>query len=52
MGTMQWTSPPQRRAPLTDAQADVVQAAEKWATTVDDAAAWSDVALVDDTEAP
>ena len=38
--------------PSTDAQAGVVQAAEEWATTVDDAAAWSNMALADDTEAP
>ena len=38
--------------PSTNAQAGVVQAAEEWATTVDDAAAWSNVALADDTEAP
>ena len=38
--------------PSTDAQAGVVQAAEEWATTVDDATAWSTVALADDTEAP
>ena len=38
--------------PLTDAQASVVQVAEDWAATVDDAAAWSNVALADDTEAP
>ena len=43
-------SPPWRRAPLADAQAGVIQAAEEWATTVDDAAAWSDVAPANGTE--
>ena len=51
-GTTQWMPPPQRRAPLADAQADVVQAAEEWATTVDNAAAWTNTVLVDDTKAP
>ena len=44
--------PPRRRAPSADAQADVVQAAEERATTVDDAAAWSNVALANGTEVP
>ena len=37
---------------MADAHAAVVQAAEEWVTTVDNAAAWLDVALADDTEAP
>ena len=36
--------------PSADAQAGVVQAAEEWATTVDDPAAWSDVAPAYSTE--
>ena len=38
-------SPPRRRAPSADTQADVVQAAEGRATTMDNAAAWSGEAL-------
>ena len=38
--------------PSTNTQAGVVQAAEEWATTIDDDAAWSNVALADDNEAP
>ena len=37
---------------MVDAQAGVVQAAEEWATTVDDAVAWSDMALAGDTKVP
>ena len=44
--------PPRRRAPSADAQADVVQAADDLVTTVDDTAAWSDLALANGTEAP
>ena len=43
-------SPPRSKAPSADAQAGVVQAAEEWATTVDDPAAWSDVAPAYSTE--
>ena len=43
-------SPLRKRAPLADAQAGVIQAAEEWATTVDDAATWSDVAPANGTE--
>ena len=43
-------SPPRRRAPSADAQAGVVRTAEEWATTVDNAAAWSNEAPANGTE--
>ena len=43
--------PPRKRPPTANAQADVVQAAEERFTTVDNAAAWSDVALANDAKA-
>ena len=43
-------SPSRRRAPSADAKAGVVQAAEEWAMTVDNAAAWSDVAPANSTK--
>ena len=51
-GTLQRTPPPRRRAPSANAHASMVQTAEEWATTVDTAAAWSDVVPADNTEAP
>ena len=35
---------------MADAQASVVQATEKWTTTEDNAANWTDVAPANDTE--
>ena len=43
-------SPPRRRAPSSDTQASVVQAAEEWAITADDTANWSNVAPANGTE--